>query len=241
LSGLLSVSGKKVLHMDRNKYYGGASASLSPLEELYKHFAREEQPPQQMGRGRDWNVDLIPKFLMANGQLVKLLIHSGVTRYLEFKSVEGSYVYRKGGKIHKVPSNESEALGSSLMGLMEKRRFRNFVAWASDYDAKNQGTRKGIAPTAPMKDAFDKYGLDQNTIDFIGHALALYRDDKYIKEPCGPTIKRIQLYSESIQRYGKSPYLYPLYGLGELPQGFARYNCIFHIHPCIIYFTVLDI
>jgi len=22
---------------------------------------------EQMGRGRDWNVDLIPKFLMANG------------------------------------------------------------------------------------------------------------------------------------------------------------------------------
>ena len=51
--------------------------------------------------GRDWNVDLIPKFLMANGQLVKLLIHTGVTRYLEFKSVEGSYVF-KGGKISKV-------------------------------------------------------------------------------------------------------------------------------------------
>ena len=34
LSGLLSVSGKKVLHMDRNKYYGGESASLSPLEEV---------------------------------------------------------------------------------------------------------------------------------------------------------------------------------------------------------------
>ena len=26
---------------------------------------------------RDWNVDLIPKFLMANGQLVKLLVHTG--------------------------------------------------------------------------------------------------------------------------------------------------------------------
>lgn len=47
------------------------------------------------------------------GQLVKLLIHSGVTRYLEFKSVEGSYVYKKGGKIYKVPSNETEALSSS--------------------------------------------------------------------------------------------------------------------------------
>ena len=29
------------------------------------------------GRSRDWNVDLIPKFLMANGALVKLLIHTG--------------------------------------------------------------------------------------------------------------------------------------------------------------------
>ena len=35
---------------------------------------------ESFGRGRDWNVDLIPKFIMANGQLVKLLIHTGVTR-----------------------------------------------------------------------------------------------------------------------------------------------------------------
>jgi len=31
---MLSVSGKKVLHMDRNKYYGGESASITPLEEV---------------------------------------------------------------------------------------------------------------------------------------------------------------------------------------------------------------
>lgn len=34
LSGMLSVDGKKVLHMDRNKYYGGESASLTPLQEV---------------------------------------------------------------------------------------------------------------------------------------------------------------------------------------------------------------
>lgn len=50
-----------------------------------------------MGRGRDWNVDLIPKFLMANGQLVKMLLYTEVTRYLDFKVTEGSFVY-KGGK-----------------------------------------------------------------------------------------------------------------------------------------------
>lgn len=46
------------------------------------------------------------------GQLVQLLVHTGVTRYLEFKSIEGSYVF-KGGKAHKVPANEKEALATS--------------------------------------------------------------------------------------------------------------------------------
>lgn len=45
----------------------------------------------------------------------------------------------------------------------------------------------------------------------------------YLDVPCLETINRIKLYSESLARYGKSPYLYPLYGLGELPQGFARF------------------
>ena len=35
------------------------------------------------------------------------------------------------------------------------------------------------------------------------------------------------MYSDSLARYGKSPYLYPLYGLGELPQGFARLSAIY--------------
>lgn len=104
------MSGKKVLHIDRNKYYGGESASITPLEDLLSKYNLTNEG-DQYGRGRDWNVDLIPKFLMANGQLVKLLIHTGVTRYLEFKSVEGSYVY-KGGKISKVPADEKEALAS---------------------------------------------------------------------------------------------------------------------------------
>lgn len=40
-------------------------------------------------------------------------------------------------------------------------------------------------------------------------------------------MEKIKLYSDSLARYGKSPYLYPLYGLGELPQGFARLSAIY--------------
>ena len=62
-----------------------------------------------------------------------MLIKSGVTRYLEFKSVEGSYVY-KDKKLFKVPADEKEALATSLMGLFEKRRFRNFLSFVNDFD-----------------------------------------------------------------------------------------------------------
>lgn len=37
----------------------------------------------------------------ANGNMVKILIHTDVTKYLEFKSVDGSYVFNK-GRVEKV-------------------------------------------------------------------------------------------------------------------------------------------
>ncbi|KAL5013112.1 hypothetical protein ScPMuIL_007382 [Solemya velum] len=228
LSGMMSVTGKKVLHMDRNKYYGAESASLTPLNEVYEKFSKGYGPPESMGKPKDWNVDLIPKFLMANGKLVKLLVGTGVTRYLEFKSVEGSYVYKKGGKIFKVPADEKEALATSLMGLFEKRRFRKFLMFVQEFDEANPKTHNGVnSSVTTSKDLYDKFGLDNNTTDFIGHSIALYLNDNYLTQPCGDFMSRIKLYSESLQRYGKSPYLYPLYGLGELPQGFARLSAIY--------------
>lgn len=53
-------------------------------------------------------------FVCLSGQLVRMLLITQVTRYLDFKVIEGSYVY-KGGKIYKVPSTETEALASSKL------------------------------------------------------------------------------------------------------------------------------
>lgn len=36
------------------------------------------------------------QFMMANGALVRVLIHTDVTKYLLFKAVDGSYVYKQG-------------------------------------------------------------------------------------------------------------------------------------------------
>lgn len=116
--------------------------------------------------------------------------------------------------------DQKEALASDLMGMFEKRRFRNFLIYVQDFLEDDPKTWKDFDPSAQnMVALYDKFGLDKNTQDFTGHALALYRDDEYLNRPASETIKRIKLYSDSLARYGKSPYLYPMYGLGELPQG----------------------
>jgi len=224
LSGLLSVDGLKVLHMDRNGYYGGESASLN-LDQLLQKFNKPN--PGNLGQSRDYNVDLIPKFIMASGILVKMLIHTDVTRYLDFKSVEGSYVY-KGGKIYKVPASDTEALKSPLMGMFEKRRAKKFFMFVQEFDDADPKTHQGLnLNTTTTADVFKHFGLSDETVDFLGHALALHRDDDYLTAPAKDTIERIKLYCESLARYQKSPYIYPLYGLGELPQAFARLSAIY--------------
>jgi len=96
--------------------------------------------------------------------------------------------------------------------------------WKDDDPATHQGID---LDHDSMKSVYEKFGLEPGTQDFIGHAMALYLDDDYITKPARPTYERIVLYTSSMARYGKSPYIYPLYGLGELPQSFARLSAIY--------------
>lgn len=60
ISGLLSTDKLRVLHIDRNNYYGGASASLN-LKQVYERFKGGAAPPAALGDSRDYNIDMIPK------------------------------------------------------------------------------------------------------------------------------------------------------------------------------------
>ena len=215
ISGLLSVKGMKVLHVDRNGYYGAEIASLN-LTNLYEKFGAGE-PPSFLGANRDYNVDLIPKFIMACGDLTKMLLHSKVTRYLEFKSIDGSYVY-KAGKVLKVPATPDEALRSPLMGLFEKRRFRKFLLFVDQYDADKPETHEELDLNAmTMRELYVHFGLVPETHEFISHAMCLQLDEAHLDKPALPTVKELQVYCYSLARYGTSPYIYPIYGLGGLP------------------------
>ena len=79
----------------------------------------------------------------------------------------------------------------------------------------------------PFKTLVKKFDLEDNTVDFIGHAVALFTNDDFLNRPAIETVEKIKLYMDSIGRYGDSPFIYPIYGLGGIPEGFSRMCAIF--------------
>lgn len=133
------------------------------------------------------------------------------------------------------------------MGMFDKRRFRKLLVFAQNFDERNPRTYQDVDPTkTTARDLFCRFDLGLDVMELIGHSIALHGSDRsvseavmmnddrwswscdlltlssYLDQPCVETIRRVRLYSESLSRHNSSPYLYPVYGLGELPQGFAR-------------------
>jgi len=158
-----------------------------------------------------------------------------VSRYLEWKSCDRSYVYQPQAAgffgaakyIHSVPTTAGEGMKSSLMGILEKPRFINFVKFVTDWEDADVSTHGGLDPRRhTMTQVYEKFGIQEATIDFVGHAVALQPNDDYLSKACGPTIQKCKLYLSSLMQYGGSPFIYPIYGLGGLPEGFSRLSAI---------------
>jgi Rab GDP dissociation inhibitor len=101
------------------------------------------------------------------------------------------------------------------MGLFEKRRCQKFFQFVQNYDPTNPKTTEGVnLQQVPFSALVKKFELEPNTVDFIGHAVALYTNDDFLNIPAIDVIVKIRLYMDSIGRYGDSPFIYPIYGLG---------------------------
>ena len=156
-----------------------------------------------------------------------MMLRATFSLSLYFDLHKSSPLVFSGDRPHKVPVTPREAVTSRLMGLLEKNRCRQFFSYVQSYVHEDSSTHSGLdLEQMSMDDVYKYFGLQPETISFVGHALALYRDDEYMKRPALGTIQRIQLYASSLARHGRSPYLYPLYGLGELPQAFARLSAV---------------
>jgi Rab GDP dissociation inhibitor len=109
------------------------------------------------------------------------------------------------------------------MGLFEKNRCRKFFQFIQNWEQENSQTHKKFSKATKFSEVVKDFSLETNTVDFIGHAVALYTNDDFLDLPYAETVQKIQLYMSSIDRYGPSPFIYPIWGLSGIPEGFSRY------------------
>jgi Rab GDP dissociation inhibitor len=165
---------------------------------------------------------------MADGELTRILHQTGVTTYIDLLSVHGSFVVKKGVP-SRVPSTRVEAVKSPLVSTMQKYYMQNFLQFIANYKEDDPSTHKKDLDLDKntMREAYKIFGLDAWTSEFIGHAMALYAEDSYLDKPAREPIERIILYVRSMARFGNSPYIFPLYGLGELPERFSFLSAVY--------------
>jgi Rab GDP dissociation inhibitor len=239
LAGLLAKFAKinpehqftKILLLDREKKDEIISECKSlSMKRLYNMFHQTENYPSTYGDNREWNIDLIPKFVLANGLVVKLFIKMGIQEALNWMCIEKVYVYQVSksllgkikGSIHKVPQTPKEALSSGLMSLLDKSRCKSFMEFVEQYNENDQKTWKKYPPSTPFQTVAKDFSLNSNIMDFLGHAVALNIDENFLTEPLINTVKKMQVYYNSLGLYGNTPFLYPINGLSGLPFMFER-------------------
>ena len=220
----------KICLISKNKYYGEDSPSFN-LSQLWSYFNKNQNPPEHYGEDKDWNIDLIPKIMMTNSPLIKLFILTDIYHFIEWKNIEEVFVYQydKGGvfssakgRIYKVPSTQEDISNSELMGMFEKNRCKKFYNFIQNFKESEE-----MNINITFRDVINQFGLELNTIDFIGHAIALYSDNNFIEDKAINTIKKIKFYFNNLEtknktQYLSTPFIYPIWGLQKIYKDYER-------------------
>ncbi|KAB7501798.1 Rab proteins geranylgeranyltransferase component A 1 [Armadillidium nasatum] len=178
---------------------------------------------------RKFNIDLAPKILFSRGALVELLISSNVARYVEFKCITRVLTWvdeqnggnPSGGKLVVVPCSRSDVFTTDVISLVEKRLLMKFLEFCYLHE-KNKEEWADFADK-PFKEFLESRDLTPKLIHFITSAIGMVDEEANTEEG----LRKTSLFLNSLGRYGSMPFLFTLFGSGEMPQAFCRLCAVF--------------
>mmetsp|Transcript_19438 Transcript_19438/g.49419 ORF Transcript_19438/g.49419 Transcript_19438/m.49419 type:complete len:663 (-) Transcript_19438:75-2063(-) len=199
---------------------GVTESSAAPHEiGLYEAYAGLDQV------GRRFTVDVAPAPMFSVGPWVDSLVRCAISCYVQFKTIADTFVYMD-GESREIPCSKSDVFRNKYLSLLEKRQLMKFFAFCMRPPAELAGELAEYA-SMPYVEFLTKSGpksfcpLGSKLVSFVLHGIAqVGQEDSAILTPDG--LSRTMQYARAIGRFGPTPYIFPLYGLSEFPQAFAR-------------------
>ncbi|NXH41528.1 RAE2 geranylgeranyltransferase, partial [Dicaeum eximium] len=188
------------------------NAAQEPKKITYSQIVRE---------GRRFNIDLVSKLLYSRGLLIDLLIKSNVSRYAEFKNATRVLAFRE-EKVEQVPCSRADVFNSRQLTMVEKRMLMKFLTFCLDYEQHPEEYQAYEHST--FAQFLQTRKLTPSLQHFILHSIAM------VSETESSTLEGLEATKKFLQclgRYGNTPFLFPLYGQGEIPQCFCRLCAVF--------------
>ncbi|XP_072386367.1 rab proteins geranylgeranyltransferase component A 1 [Diabrotica undecimpunctata] len=165
---------------------------------------------------RRFNIDLTPKLQYARGHFVELLISSNIARYSEYRSVSRILTWFN-KKLDFLPCSRSDVFANNKVSVVEKRMLMKVLTALNTLDKLNEYENK----------TFKQYLADQkltpNLIHYLLYGISMSSDET----PCNVGVVNVKRFLDSLGRFGHTPFLYSMYGSGEIPQAFCRLSAVF--------------
>ncbi|KAI3856156.1 hypothetical protein MKW92_044648 [Papaver armeniacum] len=168
--------------------------------------------------------------------VVNLLLNSGGKHHIEFKGINGSFIYGANGELSAVPDSRSAIFKDRSLGLTEKNELMRF----SSFDESRRIRDEDLE--SPFIEFLNKQRLPSKRKSMI---LAMADYDQEKPELCKNLLKTkdgiesLALFHSSVGRYinALGAMIYPIFGQGELPQAFAvvQQLKVLFIHASVIY------
>ncbi|KAK9284815.1 hypothetical protein L1049_023992 [Liquidambar formosana] len=204
---------------------------------VYSDLDISSHSSEPLEHSRKFNLDPAgPRVLFCADSAIDLMLKSGTSQYIEFKGVDASLVCDSDGKLSTVPDSRAAIFKDRTLGLTEKNQLMRFFKLVQEHlasDGDERGDNARISEEdlqSPFVEFLKKMRLPPKIKSIILYAIAMADYDQDDVEVCKDVLKtkdgidRLALYQSSVSRFSNAPgaLIYPMYGQGELPQGFCR-------------------
>ncbi|CAG7669067.1 unnamed protein product [Allacma fusca] len=213
---------------------------INPIRSLEQIWYCENAPSkieEIRTLSRKFNVDVFPKVLLARDDIIELLISSNVSRYLEFKCISKIYSSLPApaeDTIEPIPLSRSDIFTTKSLGLVEKRKLTKFIesVLKADETGGNDESSGEIRAEPMVAKTFEELARAASLTEKLQHliksAVKTVGDNFDPSRLNAEFVNRCRLFLQSIGRYGnQTPYLWTLYGVGEVCQAFCRLSAIY--------------